>query len=287
VKTWEYLTSPELALLIWPGVIAGLAIAAMCSLLSVLVVLKRMAFIGQGISHAAFGGVGVAAVLGFTATTTTQSPAGGLWQFLIVSGFCLAAALGVGLLPGRSAAREDTAIGIVLVSSMAVGAILLSIARIGLSWESFLFGSILNVSRTDAGVAWALALGVAGVVWWVRRPLVFWAFDERSAPAFGVRAGRMKLLLLTLLALATVTAMKLAGVVLATAMLVLPGAIALQLSVRLGRVLGLSFAAGLLAVLLGLMVSFELDWPPGPVIVAWLTLMFAAARALGPAVRRA
>ena len=63
MKTIEYLFGPNSSLF-WPGVIAGLAMAMMCSVLSVLVVLKRLAFIGQGISHAAFGGIGLAAVLG-------------------------------------------------------------------------------------------------------------------------------------------------------------------------------------------------------------------------------
>src|SRR6185436_17351355 len=121
------------ASLYWPGVIAGLAMALMCSVLSVLVVLKRLAFIGQGISHAAFGGIGLAAVLGLTAAVGKAAPMHGVPQFAIVLVFCLGAALLIGLISqrgnGEAGTHADTAIGIVLVGSMALGAILLKAAK--------------------------------------------------------------------------------------------------------------------------------------------------------------
>lgn len=281
MNTIHYLTAEDLRGLFWPGVVTGLAIAALCALLSVLVVLKRLAFIGQGVSHAAFGGVGIVALLGlagaFAAGATALDSVGTLAQFAIIFAFCLGAALLIGLLSGRST-ESDTAIGIVLVGSMALGAILLHLAPSPISWETFLFGSITDVSWADALVAWGVALVVLATLWWTRRRLVFWAFDPVVARAMGVRAGAMQLLLMTLLALATVTAMKLAGVVLATAMLVLPGAIALRLSTRWSRTLALAAITSVLGVLAGLVVSFELNWPTGPSIVAVLATLFALAR---------
>lgn len=280
MNTIHYLTAEDLRGLFWPGVITGLAIAALCALLSVLVVLKRLAFIGQGVSHAAFGGVGVVALLGLAGALAGAGPLDGvgtLTQFAIIFAFCLGAALLIGLLSGRST-EADTAIGIVLVGSMALGAILLHLAPSSVSWETFLFGSITDVGWADALVAWGVALVVLATLWWTRRRLVFWAFDPVVARAMGVRAGAMQLLLMTLLALATVTAMKLAGVVLATAMLVLPGAIALRLGTRWTPVLALAAGASIVGVLAGLVVSFELNWPTGPSIVAVLAALFAAAR---------
>lgn len=286
MKTIEYLSDPALAGLYWPGVIAGLAMAAMCAVLSVLVVLKRLAFIGQGISHAGFGGIGIAAVLGLTATATASAPMHGIPQFFIVLLFCIGAALLIGVISKRSGRGEaathgDTAIGIVLVATMALGAILVAASRRGLAWESFLFGSLLQVGGYDAAVAWILAVVGLGVLFAIRRPLLFWAFDEPAAEAFGVRSNVIGLALLILLALATVTAMKLAGVVLATAMLVLPGAIALRMSSRLWRVVGLSLAAAVAGLLGGIVLSFETNWAPGPCIVGVLSAMFGAAFVLG------
>jgi zinc transport system permease protein len=292
MNTIEWLTDPAVRGLYWPGVIAGLAIAILCAVLSVLVVLKRLAFIGQGVSHAAFGGIGVAAVLGLVGQSAAEvSGLAALGQFAVVVLFCLGSALLIAWLSEKGKTEADTVIGIILVGSMAAGAILIQIAsRSGRSgnvaWESLLFGSILNVSLADAVVGWCVALVVLGLLWWTRRRMIFWAFDEPVAIASGVRGRAMRTMLMTLLALATVTAMKLAGVVLATALLVLPGATALLLSARLSRVFALALLAGLVGVGAGLVVSFELDWPTGPCIVGVLCGLFALARTAGGFVGR-
>jgi ABC-type Mn2+/Zn2+ transport system permease subunit len=284
LNTWDYLTNPIYGGMYWPPVVTGLAVAALCSMLSVLVVLKRMAFIGQGISHAAFGGIGVAGLLGLVGATMTPGQSAG--QFVVVLVFCLLAGLLIGWLSdphGRGGTEADTAIGIVLVATMAVGAVLIKRARSNVSLESFLFGDILAVSWSDAVIGWAVALAVLVVLWLVRRPLLFWAFDPTVARALGVSDRFMNVLLMVLLSLATVTAMKLAGVVLATAMLVLPGALALRLSHRSSPVLLLATAAAFAGVLGGIVVSFELNWPTGASIVCVLAALFAAAWVLGVA----
>lgn len=285
MQTWTYLTDPMLRDLAWPAVLAGLAIAVFCGLLSVLVVLQRLAFIGQGVSHAAFGGAGLAAVLGGVSAPLASTPA----QFAVVSAYCLAAALTIGLLSrrakGAAGMEADTAIGIVLVGSMALGAVLMRVAKSRQSWDSFLFGSIVGVGWSDALIALGVLLAILLTLWLSARPLLFWAFDPPVAEAFGVRTRRVHLVLMGALALATVTAMKLAGVVLATALLIIPGAVALRLSRRLVPVVLLALGSALLGVALGLVASFELDWVPGPSIVLALGTQFALApllaRALG------
>lgn len=274
MRTIEYLTDPALAGLYWPGVAAGLSIGVLCALLSPLVVLKRLAFIGQGVSHAAFGGVGLAAAIGVLG-------AGSLPQFGVVLAFCLGAAVLMGLLGKRGRTESDTAIGIVLVVSMALGAILIRGSNSGVSWESFLFGDILVVDWPEARLAFGVLAAVAVVLWAVRRPLLYWAFDPVAARAVGVSDRAMTLVLMTLLALATVTAMKLVGVVLATALLVLPGAISLRLVARSSPAVWITLGASLMGVASGIVLSFELNWPPGPSIVCALTAMFGAACVIG------
>lgn len=279
MNTWRYLTDAAYAPLFLPGVAVGLGVAAMGSLLSVVVVLKRLSFIGQGISHAAFGGIGVAVALGVEA---------GAARFGVVAAFCLASAWVVARLSRPRTTTADTAIGIVLVASMALGAVLLNeygAGRAGGSarvagLESILFGSIAGVGWRDAGLAWAVAAVILAALWASRRPMLFWAFDEPAAEAFGVEPPRLRLLLMVLLTLAIVASMKLAGVVLATALLVLPGAAALNLSDRLGRVLALAMACGAIGVIGGIVLSFESGWPTGPSIVGVLALAYAGARGL-------
>jgi ABC-type Mn2+/Zn2+ transport system permease subunit len=285
LKIFEYLR--DFPSVFWPPVLGAICLALLCAWLSVLVVLKRLAFIGQGISHAGFGGIGIAAVLGLASAQAASTAGGALAQFGVVLAFCVAAALVVGFLAtpsGNSSRRssssgsthEDTAIGIVLVASMALGSILVRHFAPTFRWEDFLFGYLMNTGWTDAAVAAGVTLATLATLWWARRPLTFWAFDEPAAEAFGVRGQAVRIVVMTILALATVTTMRLAGVVLASALLILPGAIALKLSVRSGAVLALSVAAALIGVIGGLILGFEYSWPPGPSIVLVLTAAFAA-----------
>lgn len=305
MKTWDYLTDPALAPIYRPSVVAGLAVALMGAPLAILVVLKRLAFIGQGVSHAAFGGAGIAYALGITgvvaAGATAGEAAGARLAFTgIVLAFCIASAIGIGrMTPGAergpsrasgSAARADTAIAVVLVASMALGFLLVNVvarrarepgqpAPPGV--ETVLFGSVVGVSWVDAAVGVGVALVVVGTLWWMRRPLLFWALDETSAAAFGVRTERVKMVLLVLNALAIVTIMRLAGVLLATALLVLPGATGLRLSDRLSGVMAWSLAAGVVGVMGGLVLSFEADLSPGPSIVLALVGVYGVACGVG------
>lgn len=269
--------------LFWPSLVAGVAIALFAGLLSPLVVLRKMAFVGQGISHAAFGGAGLAALIGLTAPTLAHA-AGTL---SVVAMVCVLCGVLIATMAERSRASEDTLIGVFLVAFMALGSILLTFASRGTRLiadsppptgvETWLFGSILDIGRADALLAWVAAIGIGGSVLAMRRSLVFWAFDEAGAEAAGIRTGRVRLATMVLLAIAVVAAMKLAGAVLATALLVLPGAIALRLSARLGVVLGLSMLMAMMGVVGGLLVSFVAGvLPAGPCIVVlpvgWLPL---------------
>ncbi|MCR9076159.1 MAG: metal ABC transporter permease, partial [bacterium] len=110
-----------------PALFAGLGVALIGAPLSVFVVLKRLAFIGQGVSHAAFGGVGVALVLGFAGSSVTDN----VMQSIIILSFSIGAALVISALGRSNKGRIDTAIGIVLSASMALGFILFNIAESG------------------------------------------------------------------------------------------------------------------------------------------------------------
>jgi ABC-type Mn2+/Zn2+ transport system permease subunit len=292
VRTAEYLSDPYNREMILTALAAGLGVVLMCGALSVMVVVKRLGFVGQGVSHSAFGGIGVAAL--FAALGVIDG--GGLAQLAIVVAFCLAAALGMAAVSDRRTVPVDTAIGLFLVGSMALGAVLVQHSRVIAersggggsvqSWESILFGSILAAGPQDVWIAWTIAIAVLLSAWLVRRPMLFWALDEDTARAFGVRCGLMRVVLMVLLSLAVVVAMKLAGVVLATALLVLPGATALKLSSRFWPVAMLSMGVGVLGLVGGLVLSIETDWQPGPCVVLVLTAFFALAAVGGRAMHR-
>lgn len=286
-----------------PPLIAGMALVAACSVLSVLIVLKRLAFIGQGISHAGFGGVGLAAFLGFSVTgASVASRSGGalgletLVHDIIVFLFCVTAGLIIGFFSRRPNVKIDTAIGVLLVAAMAFG-ILLEQARwqlVGLgwydamlgtrslssaNWHAVLFGQILNISL---GEMW-WAIGVSGAVIAIlilfSKEIVFYAFDERVSQVFGVQVALFHYLILAMMAILVVFTMKLTGIILVNAFLVIPGAAATLLSKRLRTVLVLALVFGQSGMIAGYLLTFQLGGglPVGPVIVLLLALFFAGA----------
>lgn len=270
-----------------PGFIVALLVAFLGGLMSVIVVLKRLAFVGQGVSHAAFGGVGLAAVLGFNSFSGTDP----ILRTTTVALFSIAAGLLVSHLAQRVHRRTDAAIGIVMTASMALGFVLYRIAAQRAlannegplpSIEGVLFGELLSISPA---AAWT-TLGASGVIalalFWFRRPILLWSFDEPACEPAGVSAGRTGIIVLVLLSGAVVLAVQVAGVVLATAALVLPGATALRLTRSLVPAFALSTVIAMLTVATGIWLSVRLDWPPGSTIaVAQCAAWFAVTVATG------
>ncbi|MFG0260260.1 MAG: metal ABC transporter permease, partial [Phycisphaerales bacterium JB041] len=179
MRTAEYLFgSPELASLFWPAVVVGLLVSALCAGLSPRVVLRRLSFIGQGVSHAAFAGVGLAMVLGLGAGGVASG--GGWGVLLVVALACVASAVGIAALSDRKGLNADTAIGIVLVTAMALGFVMIQHAAEamrardeapGFGVESVLFGSVLGVRWGDVVAAGVVVAVELSLLWWFRRGL--------------------------------------------------------------------------------------------------------------------
>lgn len=259
------------------ALLGGLGVALMCSVLSVFVVLRRMAFIGQGISHAAFGGFG-AAVLAQALLPAMESA---LARDMIVACFCVATALVIGCLSRRGKLSEDTAIGIAMVAAMAIGVLLMDLRA---TWKggyipplhAVLFGDIMFVTTREIWTVWIMAVLIAAAVAAVFKELVFFAFDEEAARAFGVRTDLLYYGLLVCLGLAVVAAMKSVGVILAGALLVLPGASARLWSIRVGRVAIISAVVGMGGLTVGFVLSLGLkSFSAGPLIVLTLIAILA------------
>ncbi|MFK7759826.1 MAG: metal ABC transporter permease [Phycisphaerales bacterium] len=268
MKTIDYLTT--LGDVYYPSIVAALAIAILAGILSIIVVLKRLAFVGQGISHAAFGGVGLSLAAGayFGVAVTDQM------MDASIIGFSILAALWIAAISKGTKGRADTAIGIVLAASMALGFLFYAyaarnnIAASPLpSMEGVLFGDILAASWKDAWTTVVLSVSVLGVVWYFRRPMILWAFDESIAEIYRVSAPQMMRIFMVALAIAVVNAVGLSGIVLASAMFVLPGASALWIGSKLRSVFVYSVVCAILGVVFGFVMGFEFDWAIGPSIV--------------------
>ncbi len=286
----EIFRHPDLFL---PPLIAGIALVAACAIMSVLVILKRLAFIGQGISHAGFGGVGLASFLAFGVS------GGGDDSFignLIIFLFCLATGLAIAFLSRRKWVKIDTAIGILLVAAMAFGILLEQLrwqlvdipwyqdliaqrTLTSINWHAILFGSILDVTATQMYAAIAVALIIITILTLLAKEIAFYSFDERVSQVFGVPSGFIHYLILMLMAILIVFTMKLTGLILVNAFLVIPGATATLLSKRLKNVLIIALAVGQIGFIGGYFLCFALGGklPVGPIVVLLLATQFALA----------
>jgi len=251
------------------AVLAGVLVASVCSTLSCFVVLRRMAFIGQGISHSAFAGAALALLV--VPASEVNGPLGSL----ITAAFCVFAAIMIGVVSRRGTVSEDSAIGILFAASMALAIVIVSARRIyTVDIMSLLFGSILSVTRDDLLVMLTVGVLVLLLVVLLFKELVFFTFDEEMARVSGLPTAALHYLLLTLLALTIVGAMKVVGVVLVSAFLVIPGAVARDLTNHLVPMVFISIAVGLLSTMAGLYVSYRFEVPSGAVIVLLQVVVF-------------
>jgi ABC-type Mn2+/Zn2+ transport system permease subunit len=263
------------------ALIAAAAMGVACSLLSVFVVLRRWAFIGEGIAHAGFGGAGTAWVLCllFPGVPFFASDAG-IYSIAVV--FCIGVAVAVAWTTRRDELHLDTAMGIFLVASLAWGFLAYRLYRVKMlreppGWGEYLFGQLGALSAEHVVGAVCVCAAVVLVVVVLAREIIYCSFDPAMAEASGVRVGLMHYLLIVMMTLTIVIGMKLMGSVLVTALLVLPGATGLRISRRLGAVLAASVAVGLLGALGGSLVSARWpDFPAGPAIVMALVVEFGA-----------
>lgn len=247
---------------------AGLVTAVTCGILSFFVLLRRLAFVGSGVAHAAFGGVALATLAGFPPAL------GGLAAGLAVAGATARASSS-----GR--VSEDAAVGVFTVAAMASGVVALGFVRSNVDLFGLMFGNILTVGPGDLLLLGAASAGVLAAIGLFFRPLLLASIDEDGARAAGVNVGAMRLLVLVLLSVTVVVSLKVVGVLLVSALLVLPGAVARPVASRWPSFLLGSLIAAVVMVVGGLLASVALDVPSGAAVILLGTLLFVASLLVG------
>ena len=240
---------------------------ALCGLLGVFVTLRGMSYIGHGLSHAIFGGAAICAAIGLNFFVGA-----GVWG--------VASGLAVGRVTRRRAIAADAAIGVITTASFAFGIALLGLyTRVKQSIEATVFGSVLGVSLTDMWTIVAIAVVTAVVIIAFYRPLLFTTFDPEVADVSGVNTARIDALLMLLLTFAILASMKVLGVTLIAAALVIPPTVARLLTNSFKRMLIISTSLGASSGLVGMYLSYHLDISSGATIVLVNFLLFAIAYA--------
>jgi zinc transport system permease protein len=250
------------------ALVAGILAGLLCALLGFFVVLKRLSFIGVGISHSAFGGVAIGVLLGIE-------------PIFAAALFSIIIAWAIGWLSRKGRLHEDTAIGILFSSAMALGVALISLSTTyQVDLFGYLFGNILAASPRDLWVLAGITLAVFTAISLLFKELLFIAFDEEVARANGLPVTPLNFLLLTCLALTVVAAMRVVGLILVEALLVIPAAIGFQLARGYRGMFWISAASAVAAAVAGLLISYVFNVAAGATIVLVLALLFAVALAV-------
>ena len=250
------------------GLEAGTLAGALCGLVGVYVVLRRMSYIGHGLSHAIFGGAVASYVLQINFYVGA-----GIWG--VVS------ALLINSVARRRKIGADAAIGIVTTSSFAIGILLISrVHRFTTNFEAALFGNILAVNVTELLVMGGVGLFTLAAVVLRYRQLLFVTFDPEVADSYGVKVHRYDMLFSVILAGTIVSTMQALGVTLIAATIVIPAIVARLVTDSFGKMLVVATGVGAACGFAGMYTSFYFDVASGSTIVlvaaAVFVVVFAA-----------
>jgi len=244
------------------ALLAGLFIALACAILGVFLVLRRDAMIGHGLAHITFGGV----ALGLFLETK---------PLLIALTVVVLCSLIILKLREKAGMYEDTAIGIFSSAGMAVGIILATLSgKLNVDLFSYLFGSILAIEKFEVGIAVTLALAVIIIVVIFYQEFLYQTFDTESARTSGIRVGLLDGILAVLTSVTIVIGMKVVGILLVAALIVIPSAAGLQLANSFKQAMVLSSIVSMSSVITGLFVAYYWDLPASGTIILLSFLVF-------------
>ena len=246
------------------ALLAALIVAALCGALGVYVVLRGLSLLGDGLAHLSFAGVALGLVLG-----------------IYPLGLALVAAVGGALviqaLRSREIVRGDTAIGIMFTAGLALGILLISKNRgAGVDLTSYLFGNLLSVSSVDVVLVGAVAALLLAILLAFHKELFYVTFSEEAARLSGLPVGALNVLFTAATAASIVVAARIVGVLLVSALLVVPAASSLQLGRSFRATMAISVLFGLASVLVGVFVATQYGLATGATIALASSALFAA-----------
>ncbi len=250
------------------ALMAAILVSIACGIVGTYVVVRKIVFISGGISHAAFGGIGLGYLLGV-------NPIVAALPFSVLS------AVGIGVISKKTDVSEDTAIGVMWPVGMALGIMFIHLSP-GYAPDlfSYLFGSILTVPRADLVMMLMLDAAIVGIVTLFHREFLAMSFDEEFSTIVGVPTQTLYLLLLCLVGLSVVVLIRVVGVILVIALLTMPAAFSRRFTSNMNRLMLLSIVTGMAATVAGLFLSYAVDLPSGATIVLILGGMLLSSSVL-------
>ena len=257
---YQYLANALLA-----AIFAGIT----CGIVGTYVVARRMVFLCGGITHASFGGLGIALYAGV-------NPIGGALIFATLS------AMGIEWASDKGKIREDSAIGIIWSIGMAIGALFMSLTPGYTSGDlaGYMFGSIVTVTSQDITVLgiFTLLCVIGTILWW--RPIMYLAFDRDFTASQGIASRVASYVLTVIVAITIVLAIRIMGIVLLLSLFTIPAVTANIISKSYAKITLLSAAIAVCGAVGGLVASYNWEIPPGTCIIFILTVALIAAKLL-------
>ncbi len=266
--------------IVWYALLVGLLISVCSALFGVILVLKRFSFIGDGLSHVAFGATAVATVLSVTDSV------------IIVMPITVVAAILLLRTGKRTKLKGDAAIAVVSVGALALGYLIMSIfpssSNIAGDVCSALFASssILYLKSSDVIFCALMSAAVITLFILFYRKIFAITFDEDFATAVGVKTGAYNILIATVTAIIIVMAMKLVGSLLISALIIFPALSAMRIMRSFRGVIGLSCILASVCALTGFSLALLFDLPIGPAIAAVNMLFFGISAVIGKIIKR-
>lgn len=248
--------------------VASILSGITCGIVGCYVVARRKVFLSSGITHASFGGLGIALYAGL-------NPILGALLFAIIS------SVGIEYASRRGGVREDSAVGIIWSVGMAIGALFMSL-RPGYATDltSYLFGNILLVDNRD--IVWLTLLTlfvVIGAIIWLRR-IMFIAFDEDFARSQAVAVTAISYLMAIIIAITIVLSIKVMGIILLLSLTTIPVVIANSLTKDYRKIAILSATIAVVGNIAGFLLSYHYDIPTGSCIIFILVLLLVGVKLL-------
>ena len=251
------------------AVIACILSGITCGIIGTYIVARRMVFLSGGITHASFGGLGIAFYLGINP----------LWGALL---FAILSSLGIEYAGSSTKIREDSAIGLMWGIGMAIGALFMSLRPGYTSGDlsSFLFGNIISVTTEDVILLAVLTLAlIIGAIVWLK-PIIYLAFDRDFARSAGVKTRVAGYVMAVVLAVTIVLSIRVMGIILLISLMTIPTVIATTFSKNYGKITLYASAIAAIGALAGVVISYYLEVPSGPAIIFVLTLVLIIVKLL-------
>ncbi len=244
------------------ALITGIAAAVCCAMVGLYLVLKRYSLFGDALSHMAFGGI----ALGYFLNVYP------IWTATVVS---VSAAMGITKLRKSTKISGDAAIAVMLSSGLGMGVILVSAAHgFTIDLFSFLFGSVLLTSISDTLSFLGISCGIIAILIIYRRPVLHFTFDEEQAKVNGIPVEKLNYLFIALAAITVIMTMRLVGILLISALIVLPNITSMMMGKGFKKTMAISISLSIAATVTGIILSYPLNLAPSGSIVMILVAMY-------------